>query len=413
MVLRKRVTVSIKVSHGRIQLAVPVDGKRQYLTLGLDDSPGNIEIARARARVIEDEIARGVFRIEDYRDRKLVEMGAIVAVDLPELWARFVAYKRPLCKQSTMANQYKGWTSFLARCPSQSLAKAVELRDWAIDRSRSDLSHDASRRWISALNACCKWGVASELIASNPFEGLLLPKAKSSDDEADVDPFTALERDRIIAALLTSRHYAHYAPYVMFSFWIGCRTSEAIALEWSDIDKGAITFRQAATKGEDGRISLSEGLKTQTKRRVNLNDRLKRLLCNSTIGIDAFYFDVERSLAKALEPEAVRIYSEILNGRDRHKYQSNRLIENSNLVFPTPNGKLMDSSNFRDRAWRWVLEECQLKYRKPYQTRHSFATICVEAGYSVVDIAKIMGNSPQVVLANYAGATRDLVAPEA
>ncbi len=47
----------------------------------------------------------------------------------------------------------------------------------------------------------------------------------------------------------------------------------------------------------------------------------------------------------------------------------------SELVFPNRDGKPMSANNFARRVWYPLLEMLQLERRRPYQTRHTAATI--------------------------------------
>lgn len=62
-------------------------------------------------------------------------------------------------------------------------------------------------------------------------------------------------------------------------------------------------------------------------------------------------------------------------------------------VFKAPKGGLIDAHNFLNRAWKTVLSELNIPYRPQYHTRHTFITNCLEAGVSVVQVAKWVGNS--------------------
>jgi integrase len=50
-----------------------------------------------------------------------------------------------------------------------------------------------------------------------------------------------------------------------------------------------------------------------------------------------------------------------------------------------------------------VLAEIGIRYRKPYQARHTFINHCLEEGISVKQVAKWVGNSPEVIMKQYAG----------
>jgi integrase len=44
--------------------------------------------------------------------------------------------------------------------------------------------------------------------------------------------------------------------------------------------------------------------------------------------------------------------------------------------------------------------------------RHSFITFCLEQGMDAKDVAKLVGNSPEIIYRHYAGAKKDLIASD-
>ncbi|MEO0647749.1 MAG: hypothetical protein AAFZ17_16590 [Cyanobacteria bacterium J06650_10] len=89
---------------------------------------------------------------------------------------------------------------------------------------------------------------------------------------------------------------------------MGCRSSEASALQWRNISEDCrqITFEQAVILTENGR-RIRKGLETQSSRKFPCNDSLEDLLLS--------------------------IRSESPRAED--------------LVFPSPTGKPVDLNNFR------------------------------------------------------------------
>jgi integrase len=146
----------------------------------------------------------------------------------------------------------------------------------------------------------------------------------------------------------------------------GCRPGEALGLEWSHINDGFIHFQQTSVNGLRG--ELKQGLKTQSSRKFPVNRQLQELI--------------------------------------------DSIPRMNKLVFPSPTGRIIDWTNFRARAWVTVLKNAGIRFRKPYQTRHTFITEALRRGLSVQDVAKLVGNSPQVIYQHYAGASRELVVPE-
>lgn len=353
--------VKIKVSNDRLQLVFSFEGRRHYYSMGLPDSPPHRRLAELRAAKIEEDILFGRFTgLDQYRRQTAPPVVEENPIDLDGLWERFLEYKKTVCKQSTIGNQYRAFSRNLRNCPYRDPGK---MQRWAL----GNLTQDSSRRWFVALSACGDWAVKQRLIETNPFIALKLPKGKSKKTE-DVNPFTAEERDLIIEKFAANQYYKHYAPFVRFLFATGCRPSEAIGLSWPHISKTHITFCQGATINEFGQLRLEPGLKTQDKRKVPINDRVR----------------------------------DILDPLDR----------GSKTVFPSPKGGLINFHNFAQRAWPQILKDCDLEYRNPYQMRHTFATLALQADVPVVDLAKLMGNSPEIIYRHYAGASRDLKLPD-
>lgn len=61
------------------------------------------------------------------------------------------------------------------------------------------------------------------------------------------------------------------------------------------------------------------------------------------------------------------------------------------LVFPSPGGRFIDFHNFRNRAWKTVLDSLPLVAK---------------------DVARLVGNSPEMIYKHYAGRKRELTVPE-
>ena len=157
-------------------------------------------------------------------------------------------------------------------------------------------------------------------------------------------------------------------------FATGCRPSEAIALQWkhTSADFKQITFEQVMI-GTDRGKQVRQGLKTQEQRRFPSNTSLVALL--------------QSIKPKDAQPES--------------------------LVFPSPEGGYIDLKNSRNRTWKTVLKGLGIEYRKLYQTRHTFITLALETGkLDAKDLARLVGNSPEVIYRHYAGNKRELFVPE-
>jgi integrase len=365
-------TVQVIASHDRLQLRFRYGGERHYFSVGLPDTPTGRMVAQQRASQIQLDILSGNFdtTLAKYKTAPTEpEKAKPTAPSLPELWEKFCEVKEPVVAPGTWRNGYCVNTSHLGRCPHKQLKDAHKVFDWAM----THLNPDPAKRFIQALSSCCRWAKRNDLIDQNPFEGLSgdIKIPKTSEDKTDIDPFTRAERQAIISGFENNRYYAYYSPVVRFLFCTGCRPSEAAGLQWKHITTDDIIFDQAVVDSVRGRV-LKDGLKTQLKRKFPINKQLRQLLT-------------------AHQPSQAR---------------------RSDLVFPSPEGQFMNFHNFRNRGWSAVLEELGIRYRKPYQARHTFITHCLEEGISVSQVAKWVGNSPEIIMKHYAGTLARFQVPE-
>lgn len=379
-------SVVLDINKPKLRLRLPRDVSRsyygvnqKYLSLGLDDTPANRAVAEYKAQQIENDLKCGQFdeslnkykifnHLSAVRPKQPAE-DAKPAIAIPELWEKYSETKKPTCSPGYWKNTFLVFQSHLEKCPYQSLEDAQGLFDW----STQNLTPDTAKRLMMQLSAACRWGVKSRLISSNPFDGLAseIKVKKAGTEDNEINPFTREERDRIIEAFSKNRYYSRYTPLIKFLFFTGCRPSEALALQWKHITPNAIVFEQAVVHGQGGK-TVKKGLKTQEKRKFPVNAQLLELLTE-------------------IKPQDA---------------------SDDDLVFPSPDGTHIDFHNFRNRAWVGVFKDLDIEYRKPYQTRHTFITLCLENNVSVPQIAKWVGNSPKVIMEHYAGVTAQVQVPE-
>ncbi len=70
----------------------------------------------------------------------------------------------------------------------------------------------------------------------------------------------------------------------------------------------------------------------------------------------------------------------------------------SDYVFCSASGKPLDHNNVTKRVWYPLLRYLGLKKRKPYQTRHTAATLWLAAGENPLWIAQQLGHSSTEML---------------
>jgi len=65
----------------------------------------------------------------------------------------------------------------------------------------------------------------------------------------------------------------------------------------------------------------------------------------------------------------------------------NEVDQESDFVFVAKEGGVIDLHNFTNRAWRNTLKGQNIRYRPPYNCRHTFITLCLDAGVPIQQVA--------------------------
>lgn len=166
----------------------------------------------------------------------------------------------------------------------------------------------------------------------------------------EIEPFTLEEVFKVIQAVPED-----YRQYVTVRFFTGMRTAEADGLKWKRIDWTRKQIGIAET--------YSSGNTDLTK-----NDSSKRHIDMNGLVYDALI--AQKNLTGAF----------------------------SEYVFCNSAGGPLDSTNFNKRIWLPTLKKLGLQPRRPYQMRHTAATLWLASGEAPEWIAKQMGHSSTQML---------------
>lgn len=166
----------------------------------------------------------------------------------------------------------------------------------------------------------------------------------------DIKPFTLEEMLQLIAEVRTD-----FREYLVVRCFTGMRTGEANGLKWChvDFDRRQILVRETFTHGEQ------DHTKTDGSRR-----------------------EVEMSL-------------QVFNA---FKSMQAATGERGEYVFCNRAGEPLDNKNFCARIWYPLLKRLGLARRRPYQMRHSCATLWLGAGENPEWIAKQLGHATTEML---------------
>lgn len=228
-------------------------------------------------------------------------------------------------------------------------------------------SPGVKRNAITKLKTILDDAVREGLIEKNPASLLDMPKRQPPNP----DPLTVDEANRIIQSLYAAEHWPSqiYGAFFEFAFFTGMRLQEVIAMRWSEID---FDNRQAHVCRAIVRGEIKERTKTKKNRYVLLNDR----------AIHALRF--------------AQTYIE------RRKKGSGKLKEFPYCFPPSKNVVHIGQTSDLHKQWVPTLKKLEVRRRRPYNCRHTYATICIMSGMNPSFIAQQLGHSVQMLLSTYA-----------
>ncbi|MEY3297145.1 MAG: hypothetical protein RLZZ597_405 [Cyanobacteriota bacterium] len=379
--------VKVEVYSERLRLRWSYRSQRYCLSVGLPDSLINRRVATQKAQQIELDMLSSNFdpTLQKYKPEDPLPMviaGSETSQSYTDVfkqhWDEFVDDKgQRLESPFTIVSMYNPIPKKVRNFGRKILGRR-EAQEFVTFMLQS-ASPATIKKQVIILNDFGNWVQQNKLVDAgweNPFTGLTemchpVPPLK-------VPPFSEAEIKQIIGTFRDDRYYAHYTDYVRFLFMTGCRTSEAIGLQWKHIrrDCTGIMFNETLVRKGTGTARLRKATKTNRARFFPCNVDLQNLLL-------------------AIRPE---------------DYKPDMLI------FPSPKGKPIDATNFLNRAWQSILKKCGMTqenglYRTQYNTRHTFISHMLAKGMSVIEVAKLTGHDPKVLLEHYAGLISQIEVP--
>lgn len=352
---------SINSRGGKLVIDFRYQGQRCRETTAYKDNAGNRRKLAAILERMEAEITLGTFRYEEYfpnsaRGKKLSEIAklraAATAIDAPlfenfaELWFRE--------REGEWRTSYKKnirYTLDAYILPHLGEFKVNEITKGQILEFRSTLlsakTLTGQKLGNDRINKIM--GFARMILAeaadrhdfTNPWINIKPLKVPRSD----IEPFTIDEIRRFIDGVRPD-----FQNYYAVRFFTGMRTGEIDGLFWEHVDfkNRQILIRQA--------IVDNEIVETKT-------DGSFREIAMSQIVYDALIVQKRMTFGK------------------------------SKFVFCSPEGSNLCHRNVTKRVWYPTLERLGLAKRKPYQTRHTAASLWLAAGENAEWIARQLGHA--------------------
>jgi len=350
-------------SQTTIEIDFRYQGARCRERLALQPTPANLKRAAQHRAAVLDAIANGTF---DYPTtfpnspnaaRFAARAGDVLLTEnFLETW---INQKSSSLKSSTALDYRKIIFSQLApafgKIPLTSI-KRTDIKAWATTLTAGN---KRIGNVLSVFRAALQTAFEDELIEANPLAGWTYRKATPATDTDDVDPFTLAEQAAILATLTGQQR-----NLIQFAFWTGLRQSEIVAIEWGDVDylRGIIKISRAITQA-------GNGIAETTKTRAGLREI--------------------KLLRPALDALSAQKQFTFLHGAE--------IFQN-----PRTNERWRGDQPIR-KFWTTALKRAGVRYRRPYQTRHTYASMMLSAGEHPMWVAAQMGHRDWGMIRNVYG----------
>jgi len=321
--------------------------------LRLKATKANITRANKLRIEILNAIARDKFNYTDYfpESNNVQYFGHVENnITIGNLLSDFLEQAEKSLQKSTFINYKRLSNRYLF--PNFGDILVIDLAPWMIRRwvSEAKLTASSIKKILYPLRAVVDQAINDDLILYNPFDRVKINRLINKDmakSRYEVNPFN-IEEIKVILKVSDGQ----IRNLLQFAFFSGLRTSELIALSWSDVDwhRKIVTINKSFVCGE-------------LKETKTLSGKRELLLLPPAL--------------EALELQKKYTFS-----------QKDRVFHN-----PKTNKPWINSDQIYNTAWLPTIKLAKVKYRNPYQTRHTYASMMLSGGENILWVAQQMGHT--------------------
>lgn len=337
-----------------IQVSFTWNGKRYRETLRWSPTSPNLREANRLRESVLYEIDRGTFDHKMYlskfpnssKARTMASTQADFLTIDQALWAWLDIHREHL-QLSTIRDYTSSIKHHLSSRFGFMVVRDLTPQDVKSWLAELQISNKRKNNIVIPLRRCFEELFLDEVIESNP----MIRVPNLSVDSSEPKPFTEHEIQLILAQLNTDAKQP-YKHLIQIAFSTGLRTSELIALRWSDVDipNKRIHVQRAKVRG------VLKPPKTSSGKR---------------------FVDLSPMALEALELQS--------------KYKT---IDFAEVFFDIRNNlPIKDDQLIRKTIWKPALQAAGIPYRSPYQTRHTYASQMLSKGINPLYVANQMGHS--------------------
>ena len=334
-----------------IQVAFTVDGRacRELLRVNgalMPPTPPNLKYAARLVAEIRGRIQHGTFTYSEYFGGLTAGTPLTVAKQLDDWLA---AQRIEHSTRAGYSSAINFWKGTIGDRPLRALRHSEVLTALA---SRPALSGKTVNNYVSVLREACALSVADKVLASNPVADV--PRATWQKEPPD--PFTLEEADRIIAKMPEGQ----VRNFTEFRFFTGLRTSELAGLRWPNVDiiGAKVLVTEAIVRGV-GKAKT----KTGVARLVDLNSRAMAALMRQR----------------------------------QHTFMAGEHV----FLDPRYGTPWVEERAYRRSYWTPALRALGIRYRKPYVSRHTYASMLLMSGGRPAYGARQLGHSIEMFEKTY------------
>lgn len=363
--VRSSTVSGVRVRSGKIQIDFYYKDVRCRENLSLDPTPRNIKYAAQLRAAILYDIESGEFNYAKYfpNSLKCKLFRSAKDVQFNDLCdEQYAIYQRReqngMMSISTLNGYRKIMFGTLKPIFGDLLISEItasKIKEWLYSL---DCSAKTVRNLLIPMARILKTASLNGLIKISPLENMDLDeiiKDISTPKKEVINPFNNEEKE-----ILINSASGQFKNLVQFGFWSGLRTGELIALRWSDIDyvNNVITVCHNIVCGKEKPPKTKSGIRNVL-----------------------------------ILPQAM----EALKNQEQHTKQYNDFVFHA----PDKNQRWQNDQVIRQH-WTKLFMGSNIKYRYPYQMRHTYASTLLMAGENIAWIATQLGHvNTEMVIKNY------------
>ncbi len=275
-------------------------------------------------------------------------------------------YARIECKTST-ADGYEGvLTQYLRPKFGKKRLDEIRLDDVKAlinDLIGKELSRNTIRNALCVIRGLFNYAIEEGLLESNPAArlGRFTRSAKTADAKG-----VALTTREVQQFLKAAQEICReYYPLFLMAVRAGLRRGELVALQWGDLQLGEDTEHSDRFILVQHNYVRREHTTTKSKkaRRVDLSREMRRTL---------------------VELRDKRLLEAFLKGKNNISDE---------LVFRSPDKAILDPDNLYHRVFLPVLAKAGIRKIRLHDLRHTFGSLLIQNGASIVYVKDQMGHS--------------------